>query len=50
MSSELESKPVRDLLLEYKAEVVEEELVDDEADVSIHVFAVVLIFVVSEQN
>lgn len=32
VSDELESKPVRDLLLEYKAEVVEEELVDDEAD------------------
>ncbi|EEB18383.1 polo kinase kinase, putative [Pediculus humanus corporis] len=30
-----DSKPVRDLLLEYKAEVVEEEVVDDEVDVSI---------------
>jgi STE20-like kinase len=29
----LDSKPVRDLLLEYKAEVVEEELLDDEAEV-----------------
>ncbi|XP_075222408.1 sterile20-like kinase isoform X2 [Lycorma delicatula] len=28
----LDSKPIRDLLLEYKAEVVEEELVDDETD------------------
>ncbi|XP_069677773.1 serine/threonine-protein kinase 10 isoform X2 [Periplaneta americana] len=28
----LDSKPVRDLLLEYKAEVVEEELLDDEAE------------------
>ncbi|KAK6638971.1 hypothetical protein RUM43_007241 [Polyplax serrata] len=27
-----DSKPVRDLLLEYKAEVVEEEVVDDEVD------------------
>ena len=34
----LDSKPIRDLLLEYKAEVVEEELVDDETDVSIHVY------------
>lgn len=30
----LDSKPIRDLLLEYKADVVEEELVDDEAEVS----------------
>lgn len=29
----LDSKPIRDLLLEYKADVVEEELVDDEAEV-----------------
>ncbi|XP_044017440.1 serine/threonine-protein kinase 10 isoform X2 [Aphidius gifuensis] len=28
----LDSKPIRDLLLEYKADVVEEELVDDEAE------------------
>ncbi|PSN52552.1 hypothetical protein C0J52_08962 [Blattella germanica] len=28
----LDSKPIRDLLLEYKAEVVEEELVDEEAE------------------
>ncbi|XP_073996948.1 sterile20-like kinase isoform X3 [Rhodnius prolixus] len=32
ISGELDSKPIRDLLLEYKAEVVEEEVVDDEAD------------------
>ncbi|KAK9509272.1 hypothetical protein O3M35_006621 [Rhynocoris fuscipes] len=32
ISGELDSKPVRDLLLEYKAEVVEEEVVDEEAD------------------
>ncbi|XP_024085041.1 serine/threonine-protein kinase 10 isoform X2 [Cimex lectularius] len=31
ISGELDSKPVRDLLLEYKAEVVE-EVIDDEAD------------------
>lgn len=31
---ELEVKPVRDLLLEYKAEVVEEEVVDEEVEVS----------------
>lgn len=29
----LDSKPIRDLLLEYKADVVEEELVDEEAEV-----------------
>ena len=29
----LDSKPIRDLLLEYKAEVVEEELLDEEAEV-----------------
>ncbi|XP_014211452.2 serine/threonine-protein kinase 10-like isoform X2 [Copidosoma floridanum] len=28
----LDSKPIRDLLLEYKADVVEEELVDDDAE------------------
>ncbi|KAF4527368.1 hypothetical protein B566_EDAN015908 [Ephemera danica] len=32
VSGNLDSKPIRDLLLEYKAEVVEEELVDDEAE------------------
>ncbi|XP_011329707.1 serine/threonine-protein kinase 10 isoform X2 [Ooceraea biroi] len=32
ISRNLDSKPVRDLLLEYKADVVEEELVDDEAE------------------
>ena len=30
----LDSKPIRDLLLEYKAEVVEEELTDDDPEVS----------------
>lgn len=29
----LDSKPIRDLLLEYKADVVEEELVDEETEV-----------------
>ncbi|CAH0395331.1 unnamed protein product [Bemisia tabaci] len=32
ISKNLDSKPIRDLLLEYKAEVVEEEVVDDETD------------------
>lgn len=31
----LDSKPIRDLLLEYKADVVEEELVDEEAEVRV---------------
>lgn len=30
---ELDPKPVRDLLLEYKADVVEEEVVDEDAEV-----------------
>lgn len=34
ISGELDAKPVRDLLLEYKAEVVEEELTDDDPEVS----------------
>lgn len=38
INKELDSKPIRDLLLEYKAEVVEEEVVDEDADVSIHNF------------
>ncbi|XP_076630127.1 sterile20-like kinase isoform X3 [Colletes latitarsis] len=32
ISRNLDSKPIRDLLLEYKADVVEEELVDEEAE------------------
>ncbi|XP_077298165.1 sterile20-like kinase [Arctopsyche grandis] len=32
VSGELDSKPLRDLLLEYRAEVVEEELLDDETE------------------
>lgn len=35
ISRTLDSKPIRDLLLEYKADVVEEELVDEEAEVDI---------------
>lgn len=31
----LDAKPIRDLLLEYKAEVVEEELTDDDPEVSV---------------
>lgn len=34
ISSPLDSKPIKDLLLEYKAEVVEEEVVDEEVEVS----------------
>lgn len=34
INREIDSKPIRDLLLEYKAEVVEEEVVDEDADVS----------------
>lgn len=33
LNRNLDSKPIRDLLLEYKADVVEEELVDEEAEV-----------------
>uniref|UniRef100_A0AAG5DKR1 Protein kinase domain-containing protein n=1 Tax=Anopheles atroparvus TaxID=41427 RepID=A0AAG5DKR1_ANOAO len=32
ISGDLDSKPIKDLLLEYKADVVEEELVDEEAE------------------
>lgn len=34
INRELDTKPIRDLLLEYKAEVVEEEVVDEDTDVS----------------
>lgn len=34
INRELDPKPIRDLLLEYKADVVEEEVVDEEAEVS----------------
>ncbi|CAH2268714.1 jg9560 [Pararge aegeria aegeria] len=33
VSGDLDSKPLRDLLLEYRAEVVEEELLDDDSEV-----------------
>lgn len=35
ISGTLDSKPIKDLLLEYKAEVVEEEVVDEEVEVCI---------------
>lgn len=35
ISGNLDAKPIKDLLLEYKAEVVEEEVVDEEAEVSV---------------
>lgn len=34
----LDSKPIKDLLLEYKAEVVEEEVVDEEVEVCMNFF------------
>lgn len=37
INRELDPKPIRDLLLEYKAEVVEEEVVDEEAEVNFHI-------------
>lgn len=36
ISGNLDAKPIKDLLLEYKAEVVEEEVVDEEAEVNNH--------------
>lgn len=41
ISKELDSKPIRDLLLEYKAEVVEEEVVDEDTDVSL--FSIIIL-------
>jgi len=35
VNGSIDSKPIRDLLLEYKAEVVEEEVVDEELEVLI---------------
>jgi STE20-like kinase len=35
INRDLDPKPIRDLLLEYKADVVEEEVVDEEAEVSL---------------
>lgn len=41
ISGNLDAKPIKDLLLEYKAEVVEEEVVDEEAEVCLfHYFLV----------
>ena len=40
----LDSKPIRDLLLEYKADVVEEELVDEDAEVRFSLFSLYLYF------
>lgn len=37
IAGELDCKPIKDLLLEYRAEVVEEELVDEEAEVRISI-------------
>jgi len=43
----LDSKPIRDLLLEYKAEVVEEELLDEEAEVrSVYIFFCIFCYLV----
>lgn len=41
INKELDSKPIRDLLLEYKAEVVEEEVVDEDTDVSL--FSIIIL-------
>lgn len=47
----LDSKPIRDLLLEYKAEVVEEELTDDDPEVRyFHVLKIYLIFLNASVN
>lgn len=43
INKELDSKPIRDLLLEYKAEVVEEEVVDEDTDVSL--FSIILFLI-----
>lgn len=43
ISSNLDSKPIKDLLLEYKAEVVEEEVVDEEVEVC-YTFHYILLF------
>lgn len=41
---DLDSKPIKDLLLEYKAEVVEEEVVDEEAEVIV----IIILFIHSQ--
>jgi len=38
VNGNIDPKPIRDLLLEYKAEVVEEEVVDEELEVKIFFF------------
>lgn len=38
MNGNIDAKPIRDLLLEYKAEVVEEEVVDEELEVKMCLF------------
>lgn len=38
ISGNVSAKPIRDLLLEFKADVVEEEVVDEEAEVSFKYF------------
>jgi len=42
ISRNLDPKPVKDLLLEYKADVVEEELVDEEAEVRFYFSSYIL--------
>lgn len=44
---DMDSKPIKDLLLEYKAEVVEEEVVDEEAEV---ISVIHLSFILSYSN
>lgn len=39
----LDSKPIRDLLLEYKADVVEEELVDEETEVIFYLLSYIMV-------
>lgn len=41
----LDSKPVRDLLLEYKADVVEEELLDEDAEVRLYSATLVSLYI-----
>jgi len=38
VNGNIDPKPIRDLLLEYKAEVVEEEVVDEELEVKMCLF------------
>ncbi len=43
MNKELDSKSIRDLLLEYKAEVVEEEVVDEDAEVGLTILSLFVV-------